>query len=393
MKRLLALTLLLACLISSADAANRFWVPLTVTGAISGTGGLCRLTVNSTTNLTAGNAVIVAGILGATACDGTTTVTTVVDATHVEVNLVFNLAYTSGGTVAGGNWTATGTGNWSTTTGGAGGSSVPGSADVAIFDGSSGGSTVTLNFGGTISLSAISTGAFTGTWDNSVNNNNMTLSIAGAAWNNSGSGVRTIKLGTATYTLTSSTAQWFTSNNTNLTFQGSSANVVFSGSSSGQRQFNHPGSANYGTLSLATSTAGGSYLFLGGPIFGTFTVTSPNFIMISSGGSITVTNPLTLAGTTQTSNITLMSSDPNSPTTVQFPVATTLDWMAINTINFTVNAATATNSLNLGGNTNITFTAGGGGGACILGGWLLWRDFDPTRLHNDNFPAWLDKAA
>ncbi len=196
MKKLTLSFLILCFMTLTASAANRFWVPLTVTGAISGTGGLCRLTVNNTANLTAGNSVIVAGIVGATACDGTTTVTTVVDATHVEVNLAFNLAYTSGGTVAGGNWTSAGTGNWSTTTGGAGGSSVPGASDAVIFDANSGGSTVTLNFGGTITIQTFTMGAFTGTIDNSINNNNMSTQ----GFNVTGTGVRALKLGSATYT-------------------------------------------------------------------------------------------------------------------------------------------------------------------------------------------------
>jgi hypothetical protein len=50
--------------------------------------------------------------------------------------------YWVGGT---GNWTSSGTGNWSASSGGASGASAPTQTDAAIFDGSSGGGTVTLN--------------------------------------------------------------------------------------------------------------------------------------------------------------------------------------------------------------------------------------------------------
>jgi len=55
--------------------------------------------------------------------------------------------YWVGGT---GTWSAVNTANWSTTTGGASGASVPTSVDSPIFDANSGGGTVTLNYTPTI---------------------------------------------------------------------------------------------------------------------------------------------------------------------------------------------------------------------------------------------------
>jgi hypothetical protein len=53
-------------------------------------------------------------------------------------------------------------------------------------------------------------------------------------------------------------------------------------------------------------------------------------------------------------------------------------------------APVATSFFDQGQNTGITINGITSGG-CILGGWLLWRDFHQDL--NDNFPAWLDKAA
>src|SRR5690349_15537536 len=88
-----------------------------------------------------------------------------------------------------GTWDAATTTHWSDTSGGAGGFSVPGSSDTVTFDANSGGGTVTLNFGGTITIQKITTANFTGTWDNSANNNNITMTnAADIVWNNNGGG-------------------------------------------------------------------------------------------------------------------------------------------------------------------------------------------------------------
>lgn len=67
--------------------------------------------------------------------------------------------YWVGGT---GTWNTTSTANWSTTSGGAAGASVPDAFDVVIFDGASGGGTVTL--GETVSCFAFFGSNFTGTF-------------------------------------------------------------------------------------------------------------------------------------------------------------------------------------------------------------------------------------
>ena len=154
-----------------------------------------------------------------------------------------------------GTWDAADTTHWAASSGGVGGQSVPGAADIVVFDGSSGGGTVTLNFGGTITVQSISCGAFTGTWDNSVNDNDITLTANGG-FNSSGSGARTIKLGTATYTLTGNLGQWNFSAVTNLTYTGNTgANIIFTGST-GNRILTSNGLSHRNVTFGASSGAG-----------------------------------------------------------------------------------------------------------------------------------------
>lgn len=62
----------------------------------------------------------------------------------------------------GGTGTWTDTARWSTTSGGAGGASVPGASDAAIFDANSGGGTVSLNL--SVTLQSLITTNFTGSF-------------------------------------------------------------------------------------------------------------------------------------------------------------------------------------------------------------------------------------
>ncbi len=68
-----------------------------VTGAVAGTGGVVRLTVNNTAQAATNDEVIVGGVTGTTEANGTWPIT-VIDGTHIElVGSVFKNAYISGG--------------------------------------------------------------------------------------------------------------------------------------------------------------------------------------------------------------------------------------------------------------------------------------------------------
>jgi len=83
--------------LSSVTAATD--LTMTVTGAASGTGGVVRMAVNSSSSAITGDQVQVAGVLGTTEANGVFPVT-VIDATHIELQgSAFVHAWTSGGTV------------------------------------------------------------------------------------------------------------------------------------------------------------------------------------------------------------------------------------------------------------------------------------------------------
>ena len=74
-----------------------------------------------------------------------------------------------------GTWDLSATTHWAASTGGASGSSAPGSADAVTIDGSSGAGTVTPSFGGTGTFQSLTCGAMGMSLDFSANNNSITL--------------------------------------------------------------------------------------------------------------------------------------------------------------------------------------------------------------------------
>lgn len=131
-----------------------------------------------------------------------------------------------------GTWDAADTTHWAATSGGAGGQSVPGSADTVTFDGSSGGGTITLGYDPTVI--SITMGAFTGTFDAS------TFSPTMNTFSGTGTGTRTIDMGSGTWTLKGNNATiWALGTITNLTFIRGNAIVSDYAGSTGTRTINH----------------------------------------------------------------------------------------------------------------------------------------------------------
>ena len=142
-----------------------------------------------------------------------------------------------------GTWSSSNTTNWSATTGGAGGASVPTTADTVIFDPLSGTGTVTTDAttpncgaitassGGIILLrlgaALTSTGVFnitSGTLD--LQSYTLTCTTFGS----SVSVIRTIAFGTGNIILTGTGTVWNTATTTNLTVTGTPViNVVYTG--------------------------------------------------------------------------------------------------------------------------------------------------------------------
>lgn len=259
-----------------------------------------------------------------------------------------------------GNWNNSNTTSWSTSSGGAGGASIPGTGDVAIFDASSGGGTVTVdspNGAGVVTVQQITCGAFTGTLDFSANNNNVTLTANG--FNGSGTGTRTINLGSGTWTLnvttTGSISVWDLTTITNLTFSGANASIVISGACADSRNF-IGGGRTYGAFTLSTNSSRGPIQFVGNNTFASWSIAAGSTLVFSGNTTQTITAGFTLTGT-QSLPIALLSGQLNQTTTLSLGGTCTIDWGAVYKMTKSgAGSLTVRNGLDLGANTSITIT-------------------------------------
>jgi len=181
-------------------------------------------------------------------------------------------------------WSESNTDIWSATSGGAGGASVPVDGDLIIFNGSSGGGTVTLGYSPTVA--SITMGSYSnGTFDAS------TFDITMSVFSCTGVATRTLKLGTGKWTLKSFGTVWNTSTITGLTFDaGTSTIVIDHSSTTNSKTFSH-GGLTYNNL-LLTGTGSGDFI-IGvdeSPVtFNNFRVgVAPAVVRFADGATITV---------------------------------------------------------------------------------------------------------
>lgn len=272
-------------------------------------------------------------------------------------------------------WDASTTSIWSTTSGGAGGSSVPGSSDQVTLDANScsGGTTCTVTVNATININSLTMGAFTasttgGVLDFSVNNNNVTAQ----SFNGSGTGTRTLKMGNGTWTCTLNVGTcWSFTTTTNLTFNANSSTLVFAPSgATGQVAFS-TGGLTYNAVSIGAAGVwnGQSILFSGNATIATFSVAvSPMSIFFTGASTTTITNAFTIAGTS--SSPILWSGGASAATVAVTNAGATCTWCDLGLLTFTTSAVNATNSRSLGAlNLNGgTLTNPSTGAARIIGG-------------------------
>lgn len=264
-----------------------------------------------------------------------------------------------------GTWDGSSTTHWAASSGGASGASVPGSADTVTFDGSSGGGTVTVATD--VSVQSITCGAFTGTLDFSVNNNNVTLS-ATTGFSGTGTGTRTIKLGNGTWTFTTTAAGaanvWNMGTTTNLTFDAGSSVLSFTGDAVGtaQRVFSG-GGLTYNAIEISAQTKGLTFQISGANTIGRLTATGRNAIDLAANQTITT---LELNGTSSGPIIFKSNSDGTARTVSVAANAPTMTYCAIRDIAGTGGASfVANNSFDLGNNSGVTIN-----GPAAAGGLL-----------------------
>lgn len=324
--------------------------------------------------------------------------------------------YWVGGT---GSWNASNTANWSATSGGAGGASVPTVADDVFFNASSGTGTVTandltntalsLNFtgytgtftrtttvtvAGSVTLSAGMT--FTASADNLLITGTGTLTSAGKNMGtvtiNAPGGTVTLGDAFATnvypFTLTAGTFSTSASNYTftvgNFTSVGSSTRTLtLNGSTVSAASWNvastgmtlNAGTSTvnvtdptgsfsgagftYNNVGMTSTVTGQVQVISGANTINTLTLTSPNSSGVRTfdiSDNQTITTMVCTGGATAARRMFLRSS------TIGFPVSLTVTtWSTISDVDFrdiTMNTARSGTRLgNCGGNTNITFSA------------------------------------
>lgn len=220
-----------------------------------------------------------------------------------------------------GTWDNSTTTHWSATTGGAGGASVPGSADSVTFDASSGAGTVTPNYNMTVT--SITMGAFTGTLDFSANNNSPTMGF----FSNSGTATRTLNMGNGTWSITSNNGtEWNQATITGLTFNANSSTLQFTYAGSATTRTLGMGALTYNNFSI---TAGSDIIAMTGtPVFlGNFNTTGFTGTFGKSNISMTVTGNFTIGtGSTWTStggSITFNTTGTTTITTNGVSLSTT----------------------------------------------------------------------
>lgn len=291
-------------------------------------------------------------------------------------------------------WDNASTAMWSDSSGGATGFSAPTTVDTVTFDGNTcvGGTTCTITVNANLSINSLAMGTCTASTtgcilDFSANNNNIIFGHAATSFNIGGTGVRRLNMGSGTWSFAnvSTATMWNSAPATNLTLNANSSTIVTNHTNTTATvTFSTDTTLTLNNLTINANSSIGTLLFVGGPInFTNLTINAPNYIDFNGGGQFNITT-LNVNGTAITNNIGLFFPQFQVSSTV----VATYAWLRGGVCNTVTFASSVNGGLNSG---CLTTAPAGSTTACILGGWLLWRDM-PGNL-NDNFPAWLDKAA
>lgn len=296
-------------------------------------------------------------------------------------------------------WNGVSTLMWSTSSGGATGAGPPTSADTVTFDAATcvGGTTCTTTVNTNPTIISLTFGACTASTtgcilDFSVNNNNITITSPNGYIGN-GSGVRTLKMGNGTWTFTGATTGnvWRTDTLSNFTLTPGGSTIFISNSNNSGEGFLNSLSTTFNKIKVSGSINFSTTVLN----VATFEVVGISTVWFQAANTFNITTTLTTT-TSASSPASFSTNSIGARATITVPSSSTMSWTGLRDIDFTGSGSTptCTNCSDYGHNLNVTITApgaGGGGGGCITSGWLLWRDM-PEHI-NDNFPAWIEKAA
>ena len=288
-----------------------------------------------------------------------------------------------------GNFDNTNTASWASASGGTTGTcaatgGIPkNTADFAIFDGSSGGGTVTVcgaasancpSASGSLNISGITFGAFTGTLDFATNNPAVTLSTT---FSGTGTGTRTLSMGNGVWTFGGgASAQWNFITTTNLTLNINSSTIVWQPAATALTFFG--GAKTWGALTINANSSNPNTVYQFEPgnsannTFASLTVNAPANLSFRAGATQTFTGGITVLGGSL-SNMVGFFGDGVSTTgaTVAVGAVSNVAYTVWRSITGATSAINATNSINLGtaslGTLSVTVPATGSGGR-IIGG-------------------------
>lgn len=260
-----------------------------------------------------------------------------------------------------GTWDNTLTTNWAATSGGAPLASAPVSGDTVTFDGNSGGGTVTVN--ATITISSLTTGAFTGTIDFSANNNNINIGIvtqpAGVAWIDNGSGTHTINMGNGTWSVDANINNSVVSlSGANLTLNSNSSLISIAARANGNRTFTG-GAKTFNNVTFNGAASSSITFGVAGTTISTLTLTNQAVAIFSANYTIA-----TLSVTSSASlPVDIRSTTIGTARTITLTNNFTTNYLSLQDITFSGGTNTASNSFDFGNNTGITITGPSGGGS------------------------------
>lgn len=276
-------------------------------------------------------------------------------------------AATCNWTGGGANWDNSNTASWSC-------GHVPVAGDTVVFDGSSGGGTVVVcgtssancpNGAGVVTITSLTTSAFTGTLDFATRNPDITLTST-AAFVDAGTGTHTINMGDGTWTLSGNNGILWNVSGAGLTLVANSSTIAFTGTTTSNSRTFNTGGKTYNTVTFSNNGYG-VFMGSGGGTITTLTINVPN--QVGFQGSLTITNALNVTGTS--ANLVYMNC--SNGVTVTLTATANMQWVVLGHMVVGTSALNATNSFDLGGNTlnggSITGPSfGSGGGGFIIGG-------------------------
>lgn len=279
-------------------------------------------------------------------------------------------------------WDGSSTAMWSTSSGGATGASVPGSADTVTLDAATcvGGTTCTIIVNTTVNVTSITFGACTASTagcilDFATNNNNVTISTT---FSGTGIGTRTLSMGNGVWTFGGgASATWNFLTTTNLTLNINSSTMVWVGASTSLSFFG--GAKTWGALTINANSSNPAtvYQFESGNsannTFASLTVNAPASISFRAGATQTFTGGITVSGSSS-SNLVYFYGDgaSNVNATIAVGAVSNVAYTAWRDITGATSAINATSSYDLfkatAGLGTLSITLPSSGGGRIIGG-------------------------